>query len=49
MPDDCADIEKEFLARLKEHQERLETDPEYRKQWEDKKESQSIMFPVGAW
>jgi len=49
MPDDFADIEKEFLERLKKHQERMETDPEYRKRWEAKKEPQPIIFPVGAW
>jgi hypothetical protein len=50
MPDDLAEVEQEFLARLALHRRRMENDPEYRRRWEETKPGeQRPIFPVSAW
>lgn len=50
MPDDLAEVEQEFLARLALHQRRMENDPQYRQQWQaQQSQEQQPIFPVSAW
>jgi hypothetical protein len=40
MPDDCYELEQRFYAKLDEHNRKMATDAEYRKQWQAKQQSQ---------
>jgi hypothetical protein len=47
MPDDGYELEKRFYAKLDEHNRKMATDEQYRKQWQAK-QNEMLRPAVGA-